>query len=66
MAEGCCGWDELARAVLAEAGAEAEVESVPTSGYPAAARRPLNGCLASTRFRPLRPWREALHELLNP
>ena len=66
VAEGCCGWDELARAVLVEAGLEAEVEAVRTWGYPAAARRPVNGCLASIRFRPLRPWREALHEVLNP
>jgi dTDP-4-dehydrorhamnose reductase len=59
--EGCCGWDELARAVLEEFGATTEVESVRTEAYPAAARRPVNGCLASTRYRPLRPWREALH-----
>jgi dTDP-4-dehydrorhamnose reductase len=59
--EGCCGWDELARAVLEEFGVTTEVESVRTEAYPAAARRPVNGCLASTRYRPLRPWREALH-----
>jgi len=66
VAGGCCGWDDFARAVLAEAGVESEVLSVPTSAYPAAARRPANGCLASTRIAPLRPWREALHEALNP
>ena len=66
VAEGCCGWDDFARAVLAEAGVEGEVRSVPTSGYPAAARRPANGCLSSTRIAPLRAWREALHEALNP
>ena len=66
VAEGCCGWDELARAVLAEAGVPCEVRSVPTSGYSSAARRPANGCLASTRIAPLRAWREALHEALNP
>jgi dTDP-4-dehydrorhamnose reductase len=64
--EGCCGWDEFARAVLEEAGVEGQVESVRTGDYPAAARRPANGCLASTRIAPLRPWREALHEALNP
>jgi dTDP-4-dehydrorhamnose reductase len=63
---GCCGWDQFARAVLEEAGISAPVESVLTSDYPAAARRPMNGCLASTRIPPLRPWREALHEALNP
>jgi dTDP-4-dehydrorhamnose reductase len=66
VAEGCCGWDEFARAALAERGIEAQVESVASSAYPAPARRPLNGCLATTRFHPLRPWREALHEALNP
>ena len=66
VAEGCCGWDDFARAALSEAGVESEVRSVSTSGYPAAARRPANGCLASTRIAPLRPWREALHEALNP
>ena len=62
VAEGCTGWDDFARALLAELGLEVEVESVPTSAYPAAARRPLNGCLASSRFRALRPWREAVRE----
>ncbi len=65
VADGCCTWDEFARAVVAEGGLSTPVESVPTSAYPTAARRPRNGCLASTRFRALRPWREALHEALN-
>ena len=66
VAEGCAGWDEFARSVLAEGAIEMEVESIPTGAYPAAARRPLNGCLASTRFKALRPWQNALHEALNP
>lgn len=66
VAEGCCAWDEFARATLAEAAIDRVVESVPTGAYPAQARRPKNGCLASTRIPPLRPWREALHEALNP
>jgi dTDP-4-dehydrorhamnose reductase len=52
--------------VLEEAGIDAPVEPVSTGDYPAAARRPKNGCLASSRIPPLRPWREALHEALNP
>lgn len=60
VSEGCAGWDDFARAVLEERGAGVEVESIPTTAYPAAARRPLNGCLATTRFRSLRPWREAV------
>jgi dTDP-4-dehydrorhamnose reductase len=66
VAEGCCAWDDFARATLAERGVEKAVEPVSSSAYPAPARRPLNGCLATTRYRPLRPWPEALHEALNP
>ncbi len=62
VAEGCCAWDEFARAVLAEVGIDAEVESIRSDAYPSAARRPPNGCLATTRHLPLRHWREALHE----
>ncbi len=61
VAGGCCSWDEYARAVLAELGLSTEVESVSTDEFAAPARRPLNGCLASIRVEPLRPWREALH-----
>ncbi len=62
VAEGCCGWDELARATLEEFELHMPVEAVGAGNYAAAARRPANGCLATTRFRPLRPWREALAE----
>jgi dTDP-4-dehydrorhamnose reductase len=62
VAEGCTGWDGFARAALDEFGRGESVESVASSGYPTRARRPLNGCLGTTRYRPLRPWREALHE----
>ncbi|HSP08811.1 MAG TPA: dTDP-4-dehydrorhamnose reductase [Candidatus Dormibacteraeota bacterium] len=61
VAEGCCGWDELARAALAELGLNADVDPITTEELAAPARRPLNGCLASVRVGPLRPWREALH-----
>lgn len=64
VAAGCTGWDGFARATLDEFGLGESVESVASSAYPTPARRPLNGCLATTRYRPLRPWREALHEWL--
>jgi len=64
VAEGCCAWDELARAVLAESGVEKAVESIPTPAHHAAPR-PRNGCLASTRFRRLPPWRDSLREALR-
>lgn len=59
---GCCGWDEFARVVLAESGAAAEVESISTAAYPAPARRPANGCLASIRYHDLRPWQQAVRD----
>jgi dTDP-4-dehydrorhamnose reductase len=61
VAAGCCGWDELARATLAEAGLAPDVEAVGTDAFPGA-RRPANGCLLSSRIEPLRHWVEALHE----
>ena len=62
VAAGCAGWDEFARAALAEFGVEAEVEPVSSAELEAPAPRPLNGCLASDRVAPMRPWREALHD----
>ena len=61
VAAGCAGWDEFARAVLEESQMHAPVSSVPSAELSAPARRPLNGCLASTRVDALRPWREGLH-----
>jgi dTDP-4-dehydrorhamnose reductase len=62
VAEGCCGWDEFARAALAECGVDWPVESVGTSVSPGVAPRPLNGCLGTERVQPLRPWREGLRD----
>ncbi|MEA2656561.1 MAG: dTDP-4-dehydrorhamnose reductase [Chloroflexota bacterium] len=60
VAAGCCGWDEFARAVLADCGVVAEVSSVTTADGSAPARRPANGCLESIRTGALRPWREGV------
>jgi dTDP-4-dehydrorhamnose reductase len=60
VAAGCCGWDEFARAALAECGVEAEVEAVTTAELGAPALRPLNGCLGSVRTKALRPWRDGV------
>lgn len=62
VAAGCAGWDELARAVLAEFHVAAEVEAITSAGLQTAASRPLNGCLASSRVPVMRPWREGLHD----
>jgi dTDP-4-dehydrorhamnose reductase len=62
VAAGCAGWDEFARAVLEESHVAAEVESVSSRDVRSAARRPLNGCLASDRTEGLRGWREGLRD----
>lgn len=62
VAAGCAGWDELARATLAECHVPAGVEPASSGELGGAARRPLNGCLASSLVAPLRPWRDGLRE----
>ena len=62
VAAGCAGWDEFARAVLEESKVSVPVGSIVSAELSAAARRPLNGCLKSTRVEALRPWREGLRE----
>jgi len=62
VAGGCAGWDEFARAALAEFHLDVEVEAASSAELGGAARRPLNGCLGSSLVAPLRPWREGLHE----
>lgn len=60
VALGCAGWDELARAALAESHVTAEVEPATSAELGAPAQRPVNGCLASSRVAPIRPWREGV------
>jgi dTDP-4-dehydrorhamnose reductase len=62
VAAGCAGWDEFARATLAEFHLDVDVVAVNSEEVGGAARRPLNGCLASSLVAPLRPWKEGLHE----
>jgi dTDP-4-dehydrorhamnose reductase len=62
VAEGCCGWDEFARAALELCGVDANVESLSSSELGAPAARPLNGCLGSVRTVALAPWKERLAE----
>jgi dTDP-4-dehydrorhamnose reductase len=62
VAEGCCAWDEFARAVLEEFALPPHVESITSEDLAAPARRPRNGCLVSERFRPLRHWRAGLRD----
>ena len=59
---GCCTWHELAVRVLDACGVPAEVEAIPSAARPGTAPRPPNGCLASSRVPPLRPWLEGIQE----
>ena len=62
VAEGCCSFSELAREALSLAGLEVAVAEISTADLAAPAARPLNGCLASVRVRPLPHWRDGLRE----
>jgi len=57
---GCSTWHDLARATLDAFGVAGEVEPVTSAELGAAAPRPPNGCLESSRTQALRPWREGL------
>ncbi|HET9782278.1 MAG TPA: dTDP-4-dehydrorhamnose reductase [Candidatus Dormibacteraeota bacterium] len=62
VAAGCATWDEFARAAIADAGLHAQVEAIKSDAFPTPARRPVNGCLVSIRYHPLRHWKEAVSE----
>jgi len=69
--EGACSWYELARAALELADLPATVDRISSAELAAPARRPLYSVLSNARFAgltgaPLRPWREALAEMLGP
>src|SRR5260370_20598809 len=57
---GCSTWHDFARATLDAFGVAGEVEPVASAELGAAAPRPPNGCLESSRTQALRPWREGL------
>jgi dTDP-4-dehydrorhamnose reductase len=65
-----CSWYELARAALELADVPATVDRISSAELAAPAPRPLYSVLSNTRFTewtgaPLRPWREALAEMLG-
>jgi dTDP-4-dehydrorhamnose reductase len=67
--EGACSWHELAVAALAEAGVRAPVAAISASELSAPAARPRYSVLDTGRYRalglpPMRPWRDALKEML--
>jgi dTDP-4-dehydrorhamnose reductase len=62
VAAGCCSFYELAREFLQLAGLADRLQRITSSELRAAAPRPRNGCLASVRVEPLRPWQSALRD----
>ena len=67
---GDCSWYELARAALELADVPATVDRISSAELAAPARRPPYSVLSNARFAdltgaPLRPWREALAEMLG-
>jgi dTDP-4-dehydrorhamnose reductase len=67
---GSCSWDTFARQILELEGVKAEVASITSHEYGAAARRPHFSVLATTKYMslglpPLRDWREALAAYLE-
>jgi dTDP-4-dehydrorhamnose reductase len=67
--QGSCSWHELATAALAAAGLERPVEAIPAAELRLPARRPAYSVLDNSRAQalglpPLRPWQDALAELV--
>lgn len=64
VAAGCCSWYEFAAEILRLAGIDQSIEPITTPAGGAA--RPRNGCLASVRVGPLRPWQDGLRDFVRP
>jgi len=62
VAAGCCSYWELVVEALRLVGVSVPVEPVTTAELGAAAPRPRNGCLTSTRANALRGWQEGLSD----
>lgn len=67
---GSCSWHEMAVAALREGGVVVPVTAITTAELAAPARRPAYSVLSNAKaagagLAPLRPWREALREMLH-
>ena len=68
--EGACSWHDLAVAALEIGGVRADVERIKAADLGAAARRPAYSVLSAARYHslggpPLRPWRDAVADMLR-
>ena len=64
--EGAASWCDFAREIFRIAGKNVTVVPVSSAQFPRKARRPARAVLVNTRRPRLRPWQEALAELLLP
>lgn len=67
---GACSWYEFARAIFELGGIRADLTPIPSTDYPAPARRPFYSVLDTSLYEslhvsPLRPWRTALEGYLE-
>ena len=67
---GSCTWRDLALAALRASGLDTPIEASPSAGLGAPARRPAYSVLSNAKaaragLRPLRPWTDALREMLD-
>lgn len=68
--EGFCSWADFAVEIFRQEGLPVNVNFIPTSVYPAKAKRPFNSrlskeCLDRAGFHSLPPWQDALHRYLH-
>ena len=68
--EGACSWHDLAAAAVDISGVRAAVERINAAELGAAARRPAYSVLSTARYEslggpPLRPWRDAVADMLR-
>ena len=68
--EGSCSWAEFAQEIFRLSGRNATVDPIPSSAYPATAKRPLNSrlskqCLQDSGFFRLPSWKNALKHYLE-
>jgi dTDP-4-dehydrorhamnose reductase len=68
--EGFCSWADFACAIMHGADLDARVVPIPSSQYPAKAKRPMNSRLSKQKlidngFTPLPDWQDALGRYLE-
>ncbi|MDD5342129.1 MAG: dTDP-4-dehydrorhamnose reductase [Patescibacteria group bacterium] len=63
--EGTVSWYEFAKKIFELADMPVKLKAISSKEYKTAAKRPANSSLLNTKFKPLRPWTEALADYLK-